>query len=263
MNCLRLILAFAISFEHCFARNVHFSRNNSKAIKTLSRQKRGDWREAADKAFCSTHDSSDVMDALIAFDKRSHWFVLVSPYKENRRGKRETTSGKGWSADYNEGELHSTDKCGATMVVWRGEIGLDRRRTRGCDTSKVKQLLELQGDLKSYQDPDIDLVRKDISASLAGHSHHFFIMWNKPGNSERWKWTSYGMGIKESECLVRNSNSFFFMEPEQIKIQKTTTTTTSKTTADCPPERNVVAGVVTGKSGNINCKPVSEIVDVR
>ena len=34
------------------------------------------------------------MDALIAFDKRSHWFVLVSPYKENRRGRRETTRGK-------------------------------------------------------------------------------------------------------------------------------------------------------------------------
>jgi len=283
-----------MSFEHCFARNVHFSRKRGKAIKTSSRQKSGDWREAADRAFCSTHDSSNVMDALIAFDKRSHWFVLVSPYKENRRGRRETTRGKGWSADYNEGELHTTDKCGATMVVWRGEIGLDRWRTRGCDTSKVKQLLELQGDLKSYQDPDIDLVRKDISA-LADHSHHFFIMWNKPGNSKRWKWTSYGMGIKESECLVRNSNSFFFMEPEQRKIPKTggpfrrptETTTTSKTTAvipectpadvislksantkckpvevvpDCPPEQNVVAGVVTVKSGNINCKPVSEVV---
>jgi len=230
------------------------------------------------------------MDALIAFDKRSHWFVLVSPYKENRRARRETTRGKGWSADYNEGELHTTDKCGATMVVWRGEIGLDRRRTRGCDTSKVKQLLELQGDLKSYQNPDIDLVRKDISASLDGHNHHFFIMWNKPGNSKRWKWTSYGMGLKESECLVRNSNSFFFMEPEQKTggpYQRSTTTTSKTTTVDpecspanvveprsanlnckpvevvpdCPPEQNVVTGVVTVKSGNINSKPVSKIVE--
>jgi len=125
-------------------------------------------------------------------------------------------------------------------------------------------------------------------------------MWNKPGNSKGWKWSSYGMGITESECLVQNSNSFFFMEPEPRKIEKTggpylqstTTTTTTKTTAttstasktecspadvvslrsgnpnckpaeeipDCPPEHNVVAGVVTVKSGNINCKSVSDLV---
>ena len=227
------------------------------------------------------------MDALIALDKRSHWFVLVSPYKENfrRRGRRDA-GGKGWSADYNVGELHTTDRCGASMVVWRGEIGLDRTKTRGCDTRQVKQLLELQGDLKSYQDPDVDLVRKEISLR-AGHSHHFFIMWNKPGNSKRWKWSSYGMGIQESECLVHNSNSFFFMEPEQRKIEKTggpyLRSTTTKTTTvepecspadvvglrsaksnckpvevvpDCPPAQNLVAGVVTVKSGNINCKPV-------
>ena len=290
MNCLRLILAFALSFNLSFARNVHFSRKRGKAIKTFSRQKKGDWKDVADSAFCSNHDTRNVMDALIDFDKRSHWFVLVSPYKENvrRRGRRDTR-GKGWSADYNVGELHTTDRCGATMVVWRGEIGLDETKTRGCDTRQVRQLLEIQGDVKSYQDPDIDLVRKEISLR-SGRSHHFFIMWKKPGNSKRWKWSSYGMGIQESECLVHNSNSFYFMEPEKRKIEKTggpyLRSTTTKTTTvepecspadvvglrsansnckpvevvpDCPPERSVVAGVVTVKSGNINCKPVREL----
>ena len=297
MNCLRLIFVFAITFDLCLARNIHFFRKRGKAIKTSSRQTNRNWKNVAETAFCSHHDSSSVMDSLIALDKRSHWFVLVSPYKQSpRRRARRETRGKGWSADFNVGELHTSDRCGASLVVWRGEIGLDKKKTRGCDTRRVRELLQQRGDLKSDQDLDIDLVRKEISLR-AGNSHHFFIMWNTPGNSKRWKWSSYGMGITESECLVHNSNSFFFMEPEQRKIEKTggpylkstTTTTTTATTPrasktecspadvvslrsanpnckpaeeipDCPPEQNVVAGVVTVKSGNINCKSVSELV---
>merc|ERR1711971_1538542 len=298
MNCLRIILALvlAISFDHCLARRFNFPRKRGKAIMTSSRQTNGNWKDVAETAFCSSHDSSRVMDSLIAVDKRSHWFVLVSPYKQSsrRRGRREAR-GKGWSADFNSGELHTSERCGATLVVWRGEIGLDKMRTRGCDTRSVRQLLQLQGNLKSDQDRDIDLVRKEISLR-AGKRHHFFIMWQL---AKGWKWSSYGMGITESECLVHNSNSFFCMEPEQRKIEKTggpylkSSTTTTKATAttptasktecspadvvslrsgnpnckpaeeipeDCPPEQNVVAGVVTVKSGNINCKSVSDLV---
>ena len=269
-------MVFAISFDHCLARRVHFSRKRGKVIKTSSssRQSNRNWKDVAETAFCSSHDSSSVMDSLITLDKRSHWFVLVSPYKHSprRRGRREAR-GKGWSADFNTGELHTSERCGATLVVWRGEIGLDKMRTRGCDTRSVRQLLHLRGDLKSDQDRDIDLFRKEISLR-AGNRYHIFIMWNRPGNSKRWKWSSYGMGMRESECLVHNSNSFFFMEPNTPSSGKTECSPANvvglrsgipncnpaEEIPDCPPEQNVVAGVVTVKSGNTNCKSVSELV---
>ena len=244
MNSLRLILIFAVFFYFGFA--IAFRRAPRKFIK-ISSKKNDNWKQMAEPALCSARDSDNVMEALTSFDKMSHWFVLVSPTDRagRRRQGRSEARGLGWSADHKLGELHHAERCGATMLVWRAEIGLDRSKTRGCHTSRVKTIMDKHGNLESYQDPDIDQVRKEISL-VAGHNHHFFIMWNLPGNSKQWKWSSFGMGLKESECLVHNSNSFFFMEPEGVK-----NTGGSHVQIPPSPPENVPANIVDLRSALI------------
>ena len=84
----RLILIFSVSFDFCFA--IAFRRAPRKFIK-ISSKKNDIWKQMAEAALCSSRDSDNVMEALTSFDKRSHWFVLVSPADRagrRRRGRR-------------------------------------------------------------------------------------------------------------------------------------------------------------------------------
>ena len=97
------------------------------------------WKDVAKDALCETKDPNGVMKALKGYDDRSSWFVLVSSGKKGdtlRRTRRHDSSGKGWSANYKEGELYDTDKCDSTMVVWLGRF-LKMGESSTCDTKKA------------------------------------------------------------------------------------------------------------------------------
>ena len=174
-------------------------------------EKKHDWKDMAKDALCDTKDSHGVMKALKEYDDRSVWFVLVSSGKKGdtlKRPKRHSDKGKGWAANYKGGKLYDTDKCGHTMVIWRGK-DLKMGDPGKCDTKKTSDVMqEVISHGKHKKDDNKDVMKRlKKKSKKEGLKHFFFIIWS----SGSWKWTSYGMSVEENECLVQNPNGFFLI----------------------------------------------------
>merc|ERR1711983_245740 len=174
-------------------------------------EKKDSWKDIAKDALCDTKDSHGVMKALKEYDDRSVWFVLVSSGKKGdtlKRPKRHSDKGKGWAANYKGGKLYDTDKCGHTMVIWRGK-DLKMGDPGKCDTKKTSDVMqEVISRGKHKKDDNKDVMKRlKKKSKKEGLKHFFFIIWS----SGSWKWTSYGMSVEENECLVQNPNGFFLI----------------------------------------------------
>merc|ERR1711983_6347 len=174
-------------------------------------EKKDSWKDMAKDALCDTKDSHGVMKALKEYDDRSVWFVLVSSGKKGdtlKRPKRHSDKGKGWAANYKGGKLYDTDKCGHTMVIWRGK-DLKMGDPGKCDTKKTSDVMqEVISRGKHKKDDNKDVMKRlKKKSKKEGLKHFFFIIWS----SGSWKWTSYGMSVEENECLVQNPNGFFLI----------------------------------------------------
>ena len=152
-----------------------------------------------------------VTTLLKDYDDRSLWFVLVSSGEEGdtlKRPRRDSDKGKGWAADYKEGKLFDAEKCGLTMVIWRGK-DLKIGEQGKCETEKTSAVMQeviLRGKGKKE---DYDDVRKSLKnkSKKKGISYSFFILWS----SGNWKWTS--TNIEENKCHVQTPNGFFLINP--------------------------------------------------